>query len=170
MQYNTLVLPHGQVATQPGALNLTSLLGVQIGQDLTGNFGFTPAGLAVLGRDNRYYTLDYHEDLARMLDVTSIILPINPGVYRIPVQRVYRGDLVLISDSPFSALFVTEVQEDEGSIVGIEATCNERVEYSPPYNFFGGVLFGEDAKLFVRIVSLFDLLGNLFGDHDDDER
>jgi hypothetical protein len=175
MQYNTVRYQTGsqsqpppQEQQAPSSFTLSSLLGLRIGQDTTGNFALTPAGLAVLGRDSRYYSFESYGERARLLDVTSLILPINPGVYRIPALEVRPGDLILISDSPFSALFVIEIAEF--GIVGLEATCNELVTYFPPENLFGDRFFGHRNNIFVRIVSTFDLLEAVIGRNRHDNR
>jgi hypothetical protein len=163
MQYNTLTVPYLQTGgSQSGTLDLASLLGVRIGQDTSNNFAITPMGLAILGRDSRYYSLEEHEGRLRLMDVSSLVLPINPGVFRVPVEEVHFGDLILISDSPFSAMFVHEVHHHGREIHGLEVTSNERIQYLPPHNPFGELLFGHRTNLYVRFVSVLDLLSDLF--------
>jgi hypothetical protein len=173
MQYNTVLTQRQQQARadsqpqQTGA-DLSSLLGLRIGKDTTGNFVLTAAGLAVMGRDGRYFSAEFYEGRPRLLDVTAMVLPVDPGVFRLPVRSVNRGDLILISDSPFTAMFVMEAGGRNSPTIGLDATCNELITYYPPDNLFAGVLFGEDADVYVRIVSMFDLLTGMVGSFDED--
>jgi hypothetical protein len=161
MQYNTTPAQQ-QPQGQQNAMDLSSLIGVSIGQDVTGKFALTPSGLAVLGRDGRYFGMDIHDGGGVVLDLTSMVLPINAAVYRIPSEEVFPGDLIVISDAPFRTLFVLEVPGD-GTVVGLDPGCNELVTYFPPENPFADILFG-GHNIFARVVSMFDVLNGVIGD------
>jgi hypothetical protein len=166
MQYNTLQprrqeQQHAQPAA--GSTDLSSLLGVRIGQDVSGNFALTPAGLAVLGRDGRYFALDSLAEGPQLMDVTSLVVPGDAGVYRLPVPEVHTGDLIVISDSPFQSMFVLGM-EGGRAVLGLDPSCNLLVTYLPPDNQFTRLLFGDTANMFVRIVSIFDVLAGMIGD------
>ena len=163
MQYNTVPIQPRlqQQQQQSSSMDLSSLLGIRIGQDTSGNFALTPAGLAVLGRDNRYYTMQYLGGRPRLVDVSALILPGDPGAYRMPVPALETGDLIVISDSPFQAMFVME-SDGGNAVVGLDASCNEIVTYIPPNNPFTNLLFGGGSSVFVRVISTFDVLTGIF--------
>jgi hypothetical protein len=74
-------------------------------------------------------------------------------VYRLPVgeHQVEPGDLLVISDTPFQALFVKAVKG--GAIIGLDPHSGSIVEYLPRANMFG-------IKFFVKAISLIENLGS----------
>ena len=147
------MLQYGLSTTPPtlGSLNVASLFGVQIGADVTNNFALSFSGLAVQTPDGRYVTLD--EDADSLIDVTPLILPISPYVFRLPATEVHRGDLIITSDPPnFTALYVID-DEDPDELECLDTGTAQVVQYRAPRNLF--------FQFFVRAVSLFDL--TIFG-------
>ena len=61
----------------------------------------------------------------------------------------HRGDLIIVSDQPFSPLFVIEM-EDERRIHALDPITGRRVTYAPTLNLF--------VDFVVQVVSLFDVL------------
>jgi len=135
-----------------GFFGFQQLLGcIQIGQDTTNNFACSLSGLAVRRADGRYVTID--EDGEGLLDVTPLILPgMVPCVFRIPVETVKDGDLIVTSDCPFSVMYVLNVDDYPGRIRGLDPLCGEVVEYSRPTSLF--------FNFFVKLVSIYDLFGD----------
>jgi hypothetical protein len=129
---------------------LQQLLGpVQFGWDASNNFARTLNGLAILRPDGRYIARD--EEQQGLLDVTPLILTgVPPYVLRLPVSSVDAGDLIVVSDCPFSVLYVLETYEEfPGRIRGLDPLCGTIVDYSQPVNPF--------FNFFVKVVSLYDL-------------
>jgi hypothetical protein len=133
-----------------GFFGFQQLLGcIQIGKDTTNNFAWSLSGLAILRADGTYVAKD--EDGEGLLDVTPLILAgVAPCVFRLPVETVGRGDLIVTSDCPFSVLFVLKVDDYAGRIRCLDPLCGEIVEYSRPASLF--------FNFFVKVVSLYDLL------------
>jgi hypothetical protein len=141
-------------ATQPSsgfALDLQSILGgIQFGRDASGNFALSVGGLAVRRTDGTFVMLDEADE--RLIDVTPLVLSgIDPGVVRVPVDAgsLRRGDVLVVSDTPFSALFVLD--HDGGRIRGLNPLIGQIVTVVPPLNLF--------FNFVVRAICLFDLLG-----------
>jgi hypothetical protein len=85
-----------------------------------------------------------------LLDVSALILPIDPCVYRVPSRTIYRGDLIVTSEPPsFAALYVLEIGETF-YVEGLDVGTAERVRYCAPRNLF--------INYYVRAVSLLDML------------
>jgi hypothetical protein len=155
---STAAAPYG-TPSQPtsGSLPLQSLLfGIQIGLDTSNNFALSvdphgfEIGLAVQTPGGRFLTMDRRR--CRLVDVTALVVPVNPWVYRIPIRPkdVKPTNLLVTGDPPdFSALYVLENPEG-GPILGLDfGTCQE-VIFRPPENPF--------LDFAVRAVSLFDVL------------
>jgi hypothetical protein len=131
-------------------MNLQSIFGgISIGKDTTGNFRSSLKGLAVRASPGgEFLTLD-GKNLVDVSDLT--IEGTEQYVYRLPVQSVKAGDLIITSESPFAALFVQEVVRADGHLLGLDP-YNLQVEYTPPTNLF-------NVRFFVTVVSLLDLNG-----------
>jgi hypothetical protein len=147
--------PYG-TPSQPtsGSLPLQSLLfGIQIGLDTSSNFALSvdpydfEIGLAVQTPGGRFLTMDRRR--CRLVDVTALVIPLSPWVYRIPVTEVRHGDLIVTADDPFSALYVLEKLEGM-RILGLDTGTCQEVSFIPPENLF--------VNFYVRVVSLFDVL------------
>jgi len=142
LQYNVTVPPSSTCS-----LSLSSLFGIQIGADTSNNFALSINGLAVQTPDGRFVAREGDED--RLIDVTPLILPINPCVYRLPSTEVKRGDLIVTSDPPnFSALYVLDA-DDPDDIECLDTGTSQIVRYCAPRNLF--------LQFYVRAVSLLDL-------------
>jgi hypothetical protein len=122
--------------------------GLSLGPDNTGNFAMSIGGLAVRTPDGRFVMQEKGGE--RLLDVSALILPIDPCVYRLPSGTVKPGDLIVTGDPPsFAALYVLEIGEDF-CVEGLDIGTAERVRYCPPANLF--------INYYVRAVSLLDML------------
>jgi hypothetical protein len=139
---------------EAGSFDTDCIFGVEIGRDRSNNFavGISPNGLSLAVRTaNSKFVVPYLEDnIARLIDVTCLTVGIDPFVIRLPVQEVFPGDLVVTSDSPFSALFVVNAQQD--FIRGVVPGTQELVKYVPPQNLFG-------FQFFVKAFSLLNAFG-----------
>jgi len=105
-----------------GSSSMSSILGgVAVGRDLTGSFALSAYGTAVRRSDQTYVAIDADRDT--LIDVTQFILGgLDPCVVRlpIPIGMLRRGDLLVASDSPFSAYYVLKLEEDN-SILALDA-------------------------------------------------
>ena len=121
---------------------------VRIGKDTSGNFKLSFKGLAVRTEDGKFFA----KDGDHMLDVSDLTLDGAEGyIYRLPVQSVKPGDLIITSENPFDVLFVQAVGED-GGLSGLDPRNNTVVDYVQPTNLF-------NVQFFVKVVSLVDVLG-----------
>jgi hypothetical protein len=132
-------------------MDLKSIFGgVSIGRDTSGNVKPSIKGLAVKVADGTFVARDGDG----FLDVGGFVFDGGEKyVYRLPVseQQVEPGDLLIMSDSPFQALFVKAMKD--GTIFGLDPTSGSVVEYVPHANMFG-------LKFFVKAVSLIENLGS----------
>src|SRR5690349_16877018 len=91
--------------------NTTSILGpIALGKDTTGNFRLSVlGGIAVrIKADGPFYTR--YEDRVISINDQMAIAGTENLIYRIPIKKPEaRKDVVIVSDDPFSILFVDEV-------------------------------------------------------------
>jgi hypothetical protein len=161
MLYYTPVLPQPQLysAPQPFSFDSSSLFGVQLGKDTTNTFALSVHGLAVLTPSGRYVAKRRKRNA--LVDVSLLALPgVDPLVFRLPVKRVKPGDLIMVSESPLSVLYVLETYSDRPrEIRGLDPYTGEAVDYSLTENLF-------NLNFFVQVTSLFDLLSGENEDRD----
>lgn len=133
------------------SFDIDCIFGVDIGRDCSGNFAFALNGLAVRTPDDRFVVPYLKKGVARLTDATCLTLSgFDPCIFRFPVTEVYPGDLIVTADSPFSALFVVEVDGD--SVRGVVPGTQQLVRYIPPDTVFG-------PRFFVKVFSLLNLFG-----------
>jgi hypothetical protein len=119
------------------------MYGLSIGKDTTGRFKPSPLGIAVQSGDGKFVT--YRDD--KLVDVTGMTFEATDGhIYRIPVKSAKQGDLLLLSDSPLTAIFLEDDVEDDDSVSGINPLTCERVEYVQPISALG-------QRWFVKVFS-----------------
>jgi hypothetical protein len=96
-----------------------------------------------------------------LVDVSLLALPgVDPLVFRLPVKGVKPGDLIMVSESPLSVLYVLETYSDRPrEIRGLDPYTGEAVDYSLTENLF-------NLNFFVQVTSLFDLLSGENEDRD----
>jgi hypothetical protein len=123
--------------------------GVSIGKETSGNIKPSVKGLAVRVGDGSF--------MARqgdgLFDVGGFVFDGGERfVFRVPVsaQQIEPGDLLILSDTPFRALFVRAVRD--GIVHGLDPQSSSNIEYVPPSNLFG-------VNFFVKAVSLIANLG-----------
>ncbi len=122
----------------------SSILGPALGRDTSGNFALTVEGLAVRAGD-RFVTAIIDDEGAELVDVSSLVISgVDPWVYRLPVTIPSRGDLILISDNPFSVRYVLE---SGPAVVSLDPATGDVAELIAAQNPF--------VSFFVKIVSLF---------------
>jgi hypothetical protein len=133
-------------------MNLQSIFGgIAIGKDLTGNFRQSLKGLAVRRTDDKFVTLDGDFPI----EISDFTFDgTEQYVYRLPVQNVKPGDIVITSESPLKVLFVREV-EPNGRLVGLDP-CGIEINYTPTTNLF-------NMRFFVTVVSILDGLSESVG-------
>jgi hypothetical protein len=136
----------------PACFDLRWMFGAQIGKDTTSNFTLSLNGLAVRTVDNKFVVPVLENDTASLIDVTCMTIGIDPYVWRIPVafESIERGHLLVRSDSPFSLLYVEEVNIKERRIHGIDPIIDQVVDIVVPERTL------DVPSLLVRVVSLFD--------------
>jgi hypothetical protein len=134
------------------------LFGIQIGLDTSNNFALSvdphsvEIGLAVRTPSGRFLRMERRHD--RLIDVTSLVVAVNPWAYRLPVppEDVRSGDLIITADPPdFSALYVLD-REEGGRILGLDTGTCQEVRFSPAVNPF--------LNFYVKVVSLFDVFAS----------
>ncbi|HEY7889574.1 MAG TPA: hypothetical protein VIC29_15230 [Steroidobacteraceae bacterium] len=132
LRYNLVTPSPATIQSLTGAL--VGLGGIQLGFDATNNFAVAaPSGLAICRGDGTCVAIDADADA--LIDVTPMVIPgVSPCVVRLPVQleSVRRGDLLVTSDSPFSALFVLKAPEGASRIRCLDPFSDEIVTYAPP--------------------------------------
>lgn len=131
LQYNLVNPSPTPIQSLTGAL--VGLGGIQLGLDTTNNFVVAPpSGLAICRDDGTCVAIDADADA--LIDVTPMVIPgVSPCVVRLPVQldAVRRGDLLITSDSPFSALFVLKAPDGATRIRCLDPLSDEIVTYAP---------------------------------------
>lgn len=142
--------------SQPGgspSVQSSSLFGIQIGPDTSNNFGYSAYGLAVSTPNGRFVGFERGR-YDRLVDVTALLLPVNPLVYRIPVgpDDLEKGDLIVTADPPnFAAVYFLDWdRKDLWQFKGLDTGTSEFITFSLPDNPF--------ANFFVRAYSLYDML------------
>jgi hypothetical protein len=154
---NCMVKNYAAEFRKESKMDFKSIFGdISIGRETSGNIRPSIKGPAVRIADGTFVA----QDGDGLLDVSGFVFDGGEKfVYRLPVneQQIERNDLLIISDSPFQALFVKEVKQ--GTIVGLNPQSSSLIEYVPHGNIFG-------FKLFVKVVSLIDRLGSSAGDTD----
>jgi hypothetical protein len=150
INYSNLIQPPLSSTQSEVAEDLRAILGdVQLGRDMSGNFGLSLLGLALRRPNNAYVRLDADE--GALEDVTPLVLPgVDPLVVKIPTlcSTLRRGSLLVTSDIPFSPFFVLEVC-DYSRIRALDP-LSESVTFVEPIAWF--------ADFVVEAVSLFDFL------------
>ena len=131
-------------------MNIKSIFGgAAIGKDMSGNFKLSFKGLAVRTGDHNYVA----KDGGHLIDVTDLTLDGTESfVYRLPVQSVECGDVIIMSETPFKVMFVQEVHEDGQKLLGSVAQTGTIESWSPATNLF-------NFQFFVKVVSLLDGFG-----------
>jgi hypothetical protein len=132
---------------QQNSLDIQSLIGVGLGKDTSNAFATSAFGLAVRRPDGRYLAKDPSGD--RWVD-TVATFDFDPYVYRIPVWKLERGNLVVNMDSPLDVMYVLETKDSGARVLNLDS---EIVDYAPTRN----ALFA--SPFFVRVFSIFDFLG-----------
>jgi hypothetical protein len=85
-----------------------------------------------------------------LVDVTPLILPLNPQVYFLPSPTVRTGDLVITASDPnFTAMYVLSAATPD-NILAIDTATSAVVRYSTPVNLF--------LNFYVKAVSLLDVV------------
>src|SRR5438477_6429913 len=114
-------------------MNTESIFGsVAVGKDTSGNFRLSPYGLAVRSAPDGRFVARHKDEL---VDVTDLTFDGSENfVFRIPKKAPEpKKDIVIRSDSPFSALFVDEVLSD-GRVRGTDPATGDVQEYRPVTN------------------------------------
>jgi len=125
---------------------------VSIGQDTSGYFKLSFNGLAVKAPDGRFlaYVRDSKDKTKdHLLDVSELTLDGTDNfIYRIPVpfKKVKRGDLVITSEDPFSAVFARDDADANGQFSALNPEDNTKTEYIQPANLF-------NIQFFVKVFS-----------------
>lgn len=135
---------------------------VPIGKDTSGNFTLSYKGVAVRTDCNRYVAFRREEGQTRLYDVTGLTLPgCDALIYRVPVseRNVRPGDLLLISDCPFQALHVTEIQ---GERVRGLSSSGEEITFVAPRRL-------GDCARYIRIISVLDTCGARPGELEEED-
>jgi len=114
LQYG-LIQALAQAPTSGFKADLGTLFGgVQIGRDTSGQFALTRDGRLAVLRPNGTYASMMHDNVDQLVDVTPLVLAgVDPMVVRIPVRlsQLNRGNLIIVSDAPFSPLLVLKPPE-----------------------------------------------------------
>src|SRR6266487_2094120 len=123
--------------------------GIAIGKDISGNFKLSFKGLAIRASDDKFVAKDGDQ----FLDVTDLTLDGTENfVYRLPVQNVNNGDVVIMSENPFTVMFVQNVDQDGTTISGYVPQTGTIESWFPTTNVL-------NVQFFVKVVSLLDGLG-----------
>jgi len=133
-----------------------------VGRDTTGNFSLSFKGLAVRTDGNRFIAFNKNKESVRLIDVTGLTLSgCDALVYRVPVkgENIRKGDIVLISDSPFEVLYITEREDDV--LTGFNAS-GEKITYVAPERL-------GDCTRYIRIVSVLDVVASEDGVLSEDD-
>jgi hypothetical protein len=138
-------------------VNLTSIFGdVAIGKDTSGNFRPSIEGLAVRMTPTGKFVAEVHDQLMDVSDLTFD--GAENFIFRVPVQQIKKGDLIITSENPFYVLFVQKVKDD-GTICGLDPRTSAIIDYVPPTSLF-------KTRFFIKVISLMDgLMGKIGPDN-----
>jgi len=139
-------------------MDLKSLFGgVSIGRDASGNIKMSFAGdglaLAIRSVEGQFVTRD-KEGLKNVTDLT--LDAFEGAVLRLPVTTVKEGDVIVMSETPFTAAFIDEVST--GGKVRVAKTDGTVTDFEPPANLLG-------QRFFIKATNLLES----FGDGGDDK-
>jgi len=134
-------------------MDLKSLFGgVSMGRDTSGNFKMSLVGdrmdLAVKTADGQFYA----RDDGGLRNVTGVTLDAFGGmIFKLPATKVNKGDVIVVSESPFNAVFVEEAGED-GRLRVLNPAISSHVDYVQPKNLLG-------QRFFIKATSLLESFG-----------
>jgi hypothetical protein len=138
-------------------MDLKSLVGgVSIGRDTSGNIkvsfvGDRPA-LAIRSAGGDFFVREKNG----LRNVTDLTVDALEGmVLRLPVSSVQEGDIVILSENPFTAAFVDEV--GTSGQVRVAKTDGSVTDFDPPANLLG-------QRFYVKATNLMESLGGGEGD------
>ena len=118
-------------------MNAQSLFGgIAIGRDTSGQTAVTTANQIAIRRplDSDGYVSVVN---GRLVDVTATIVSgAGDLVYRVPVKKAVKGDLIVIADRPLRVLAVNAVLPS-GHLRGIDVETSTVTEYAPPQSAQG---------------------------------
>ena len=147
---------------------------IPVGKDTTGNFSLSYKGVAVKTDCNRFVAFRGNGDEVELYDVTGLTLPgCDPLIYRVPVteDNVHPGDLLLISDCPPQALYVTktfpELSEKEKNRAKKSVTVEGITPSGQKVTYLSPRRLGDCAR-YIRIVSVLDACGIKSSDLNED--
>jgi hypothetical protein len=123
--------------------------GISVGKDNSGNIKPSIKGLAVKVAEGNFVAREGD----KLVDVGGFVFDGGEKfIIRLPVtaEQVVPGDLLVLADEPFQALFVTEISA--ALIAGLNPQTSTRLEYVPRSNMFG-------LNLLVKVVSLLENFG-----------
>src|SRR3569833_761564 len=135
-------------------MDLKSFLGgLSVGRGTSGNFKLSFVGdrmeLAVKSPDGQFYA----RDGSGLRNVTGATLDAFDGmIVKLPTPQVGKGDVIVVSENPFNAVFVEDVASD-GQVRVLNTAITAQVPYVQPKNLLG-------QRLFVKAASLFESLGD----------
>ncbi|AEO93310.1 gp39 [Bacillus phage G] len=122
-------------------MKFKNLFGGEIGKDKSGMFKMSALGLAVKNEEGNYVCYNG----SNMVDVLDMTVDMDNIVYKIPVQKVEKGDLIMSNGKP---VYVKKVNGNELTV--FNPFNNRKESYIPQTNLFG-------FNFFIKVVSLFDL-------------
>jgi hypothetical protein len=138
-------------------MDLKSLFGgVSVGRDTSGNIKVSFVGdkfaLAIRSTGGDFYIREKNG----IKNVTDLTVDAFEGmVLRLPVKEVKEGEIVVLSESPFTAAFIDEV--GTGGTVRVAKTDGSVTDFEPPANLLG-------QRFYVKATNLMESFGSGGGD------
>jgi hypothetical protein len=135
-------------------MNVKSMFGgASTGKDVSRYFKLSFKGLAARATPEGPF-FAYDHDTKKLIDVTDLTFDgVENLIYRLPVQSVKRGDLIITGEAPFGALFVQDVADGKPTGLNLSSITET---YTQPTNVF-------NIQFFVKVVSLLDGFGGETG-------
>ena len=146
-----------------GSVDITSYFGgVSFGQDTSGYFKLSiNGGLAVKAPNGKFYTYVKEQEQAQdnLFEVDNLTFDAADDlIYRIPfpVEKVRRGDLIITSEDPFSAVFARDKVDQNGQLSVLDPKDFTKTDFVQPGNLLNIIL---NTRLVVKVISLISVGG-----------
>ena len=133
-------------------MDLKSLFGgVSVGRDTSGNIKVSFVGdklaLAIKSTSGDFFIRE-KDGLKNVTDLT--VDAFEGMVLRLPVTTVKEGDIIVLSENPFTAAFIDQVET--GGSVRVAKTDGSVTDFEPPANLLG-------QRFYVKATNLMESFG-----------
>lgn len=132
-------------------MNFKKMFGEDVGKDKSGMFKYSMLGLAIKNEQGSYACFNGEG----MVDVMDMVFDVEDMIFKMPVQEVKVGDLIIAKGKP---VYVKEIAKQNNTVkLEIFNPTNDNEEtYVPQTNLFG-------FNFFIKVTSFFEMNKNQDG-------